>query len=301
MVVGMTGRQGVVRRQVMVPVVRGPDGTVYGARTRYVEAGEGYPAAFVHGGGVGGSGEAAWSSLLNATSDSLRGIAPDMLWSGFSDIPSSPYSLPTQADHLAGFVDALGIDKLAVVGQSMGAWIAARFACDHPGRVSHLILVGSNTVSKAMGIDIGESSPGRDAKRRNDGSRQGVRGLMETLVHNKELITDEVLDLMEEIAARPGMDRARQSIFDYTDRLDTDPTVAQAFYLTGRLDRMELPMCLIWGKDDVFAPLHLGHQLRELLPLDEYHEVSEAGHHCFSDQPEFVGKIITSFIGAEAA
>lgn len=228
-------------------------------------------------------------------------MAPDMLWSGFSDIPSLPYSLPAQADHLAGFIDALAVEKLAVVGQSMGAWIAARFACDHPGRVSHLILVGSNTVSKAMGLDIGESSPGRDAKRRNDGSRQGLRGLMETLVHDKELISDETLDLMEEIASRPGMDRARQSIFDYTDRLDTDPNIAQAFYLTGRLDRLEVPMCLIWGEDDVFAPLHLGRQLRELLPLDEYHEVPEAGHHCFSDQPELVGKIITGFIGAEAA
>lgn len=296
MIVGMISRQSPVRREVVIPVVRGPQGSVYGVRTRFIEAGEGHPTVFVHGGGVGASGEIAWSSLLEETSASLRGIAPDMLWSGYTDVPPLPYSIPAQVDHLAAIIDTLGFDEVAVVGQSMGGGIAAHYACDYPERVSHLVLIGSNTVSKAMGLDIGADSPGREAKRRNDGSREGVRGLMETLVHRKELITEDVLDTLEEIATRPGVAESRRSMLDYTQQLDTDPNTAQRFELKGHLDRLDLPMCLIWGKDDVFAPISLGHSLRELLPLSEYHEIHDAGHHCFSDQPEEVGEVITRFV-----
>ena len=70
-------------------------------------------------------------------------------------------------------------------------------------------MVASNTVSLAMGLDIGEDSPGRAAKRAFDGSREALRRWMNTLVFDHDLNTDEVLTTMASVAARPGFPAAR--------------------------------------------------------------------------------------------
>jgi len=250
----------------------------------------------VHGSGVGGSGKLAWTPIIDALGQRIRGIAPDLLWSGWSDIPRMEYSLQAQVDQLVGLLDVLGIARCALVGQSMGAYIAARLACDYPDRVSRLLLVASNTVSKAMGLDLGTMSPGRRAKAEFDGTRAALRRQLKTVLFDDSIVQEMEIDEREAIAQRPGMAEARASLASYVSRLDSDSNLEQWFRLTGRLDKLRLPMALVWGVQDQFAPVELGRQLRTRLPLTAYHEVDQASHWVFRDQVDRFAALLISFL-----
>lgn len=284
-------------RRVRIPVVRGPHGSAHGLLTTYLDGGRGEAIVFVHGSGVGGSGQLAWGAVAKEMATTHRVIAPDLLWSGWSDIPSLPYSLEAQVDQVVGLLDVLDIDRCALVGQSMGAYVAARCACDYPERVTRLCLVASNTVSLSMGLEL-PPTPGLAAKDALDGSRERMQQLLSTLYHRKDLITDDELGAWVAIAERPGMAEARASLSQYVRELGDNANRRQSFALKGRLDQLTLPMALIWGRNDQFASISLASQLRELVPFRLYREIDMAGHGVFRDQPGEFSKVLREFLDA---
>lgn len=286
-------------RYVVVPCVRGDAASAYGVRTHYAEAGEGPPVILVHGGGVGGSGTLAWEAVLPLLASRFRVIAIDLLWSGLTDKPPMPYSFRAQADHLAGFIDALGLDSVSLVGQSIGAYIAARYTCDYPRRVRRLTLVGSNTVGLMMGAEVGAHAWTEEELRAPVDEEASVRAQLDTLLHDKTLITDERVAAYVALRRQPGVAEAKASMAPLVRALVTrDPDLWQEASLLHRLPQITVPICMIWGKDDVFAEVRIGRQLREMLPKASYHEVDHAGHHVFHDQPDQFCDIAGSFLAA---
>jgi 2-hydroxy-6-oxonona-2,4-dienedioate hydrolase len=284
-------------RYVVVPCVRGDARNAYGVRTHYAEAGEGPPVILIHGGGVGGSGPLAWEAVLPRLASRFRVIAIDLLWSGETDKPPLPYTFRTQVDHLAGFVDALGLDRVSVVGQSIGAYIAARYACDYHRRVRRLVLVGSNTVGLMMGAEVGAHAWTEEALKAPVDEEASVRAQLGTLLHDKTLITGERVAAYVALRRLPGVTEAKASMAPFVRALVTrDPDVWQEASLLHRLPEITIPLCMIWGKDDEFAAVTIGRQLREMLPKAEYYEVDRAGHHVFHDQPDQFCDIVGSFL-----
>jgi pimeloyl-ACP methyl ester carboxylesterase len=251
----------------------------------------------VHGSGVGGSGQLAWAAVANEMIDAYRVVAPDLLWSGWSEVPDLPYSLEAQADQVIGLMDVLDIDRCALVGQSMGAYVAARCACDYPERVTHLCLVASNTVSLSMGLEL-PTTPGLAAKEAIDGSRERMRRLLDTLYYRKDLITNEEVDKWVAIGDRPGMAKARDSLARYVRELEENPNRRQSFTLRGRLDQLTIPMALIWGRDDEFASISLSAELRKRIPFRLYREIAMGGHGVFRDQPVEFSNALREFLRA---
>jgi pimeloyl-ACP methyl ester carboxylesterase len=284
-------------RDVRIPTIQGAHGSIDGSRTVFLDGGQGDCILFAHGSGVGGSGQLAWRAVAEELAPDYRVIAPDLLWSGASDVPDLPYSLEAQADQLRGLLDVLGIERCAVVGQSMGAYVAARFACDHPDRVTHLCLVASNTVSLAMGLDL-PPTPGLAAKEAVDGSRERTRSLLSTLYERSELITEEEVDAWTAIARRPGMEQARESLARYVSELTNDPERRQSFSLVGRLDRLSLPMALIWGRQDRFASPELASRLMAMIPFAMFTEIDGGGHGVFRDRPRKFAETVRAFLAS---
>ena len=128
-----------------------------GIRTNYLEAGSGdETVVLVHGSGPGVTSYANWRLVIPALAEHWRVVAPDMVGFGFSDRPEGvTYSLDTWADQTVGVMDALGIDKAHMVGNSFGGAIALRVATKHPDRVGKLVLMGSMGVpfSITEGLD----------------------------------------------------------------------------------------------------------------------------------------------------
>jgi 2-hydroxy-6-oxonona-2,4-dienedioate hydrolase len=293
----MSAAPPVSSRYVVVPFVRGDAGNAYGVRTHYAEAGEGPPVILIHGGGVGGSGTLAWEAVLPRLASRFRVLAIDLLWSGQTDKPPLPYSFRTQVDHLAGFIDVLGLDTVSLVGQSIGAYIAARYACDYPRRVQRLTLVGSNTVGLMMGAEVGAHAWTEEALKAPVDEEASVRAQLDTLLHDKALITQERVAAYIALRRLPGVAEAKASMAPFVRALVTrDPDVWQEASLRNRLPEITIPVCMIWGKDDEFAAVTIGRQLMEMLPKASYHEVDEAGHHVFHDQPDQFCDIVRSFL-----
>jgi lipase len=83
----------------------------------------------------------AWDAVARELGDSARVLAPDQRGRGDASGKGGPYGIARHAQDAVDLLDAEGVDRAVVAGHSMGAYVAARLAADHPGRVHALLLV----------------------------------------------------------------------------------------------------------------------------------------------------------------
>ncbi|MCL2471235.1 MAG: alpha/beta fold hydrolase [Propionibacteriaceae bacterium] len=116
--------------------VRTKDWTIH-----YNEVGSGHPVVLLHGGGPGATGWSNYSPNIEALSRHFRVIAPDM--PGWGDSSEADFATLDSTEVASQLLDALGIEKAAFVGNSMGGHTSIRMAAERPERVSHLITMGA--------------------------------------------------------------------------------------------------------------------------------------------------------------
>ena len=269
-------------------------------RTRYTECGNNGPAVVLcHGGGPGSSGEAGFGQLMPTLATKFQIYAPDSV-GGFGETdPYYPASegIQSRVDQLEAFMDTLCIDNAAVGGNSQGAWVAAKYALEHPDRVDKLVLIASNTIAGAMGLET-PMTVGMKAIRAYNGTEASMRAFLQTIVWNKNLITDELVRLRNDCANRPGAEEARRVFQEGQQRFTKDPNLRLKYDMRNTLPKLTIPAICIWGEDDQFAPVELGRQLEKMLPNIKFHYVAKAGHQVQNDQPAIVSKLMMDFLGA---
>src|SRR5438132_3528821 len=108
-------------------------------KTRYYEAGVGYPLILIHGAGFL-SGADTWLGVMHPLAERHRVLAVDCLNWGFGDVFDQELSFAYLVDHIREFMDVLGIEKANVAGHSMGGWIATLLAYESPDRLNQVIL-----------------------------------------------------------------------------------------------------------------------------------------------------------------
>jgi pimeloyl-ACP methyl ester carboxylesterase len=270
---------------------------VNGLKTHYVEAGDGEPLVLVHGGGPGASGEHGFRQNIPAFARHFRVLALDLIGYGFTDKPPITYWEQPMAEHLAGFIETLCLEKIRLLGNSMGAYVTAKYALDHPDNVVKLLFVSSATIATAMGIPRTETE-GMKAMvaMRDEVTAEKMRRFLETLCHDRAGITDELVDSRVRLAQLPGAQESQRSHGAVRARLRTDPNLRQIFDLTHRLPKVTIPMCLVWGKEDRFAPVDQAYALQKLLPnLAELHVLDRSGHQCQNDEVDRFNEVALKF------
>jgi len=269
-------------------------------RTHYTECGDnGAAIVLCHGGGPGSSGEAGFGQLMPTLATKFQTYALDSV-GGFGETdPYYPASegVQSRVDQLEAFMDTLCIEKAVLGGNSQGAWVAAKYALEHPDRVDKLVLIASNTISGAMGMEI-PMTEGMKAIRAYNGTAESMRAFLQTIVWNKNLITDELVKLRNDCANRPGAEQARKIFQEGQQRLTKDPNLRLKYDMRDTLPKLTIPTICIWGEDDGFAPVELGRQLEKMLPKVKFHYVAKAGHQVQNDQPQQVSKLIMDFLSA---
>ena len=170
------------------------------------EVGSGHPVVLLHGGGPGATGWSNYSPNIEALSRHFRVIAPDMPGWGQSD----PVDFAT-IDHvkvLVELLDALGIEKAAFVGNSMGGQNSVRMATEHPERVSHLVTMGPPLQQGPVLFGAGGPSEGIKIMMEAyaDASPAGMKRLVEIMVFDAaRFATPELIDQRSSGAlANPG-------------------------------------------------------------------------------------------------
>jgi pimeloyl-ACP methyl ester carboxylesterase len=293
------GQAAFASRWVVVPQVRAMRETVFGVRTHYVEAGDGDPLVLVHGGGPGSSGASGWGRILPLLAPHFHVLAIDLIGSGHTDKPLVEYSFQTLVDHVAGFVDALGLSQVRLVGNSQGAYVAMKYALDHPARVAQVGTIGTATLASAVGLrDDGRATPLPPF----DGSRASLVAFLEAIVNDRARLTEELIEARYQVASLPGHREMLESLGHYRGLVTTDPDQQQVFEVRERLATAAVPWSMIWGADDRTAPLgSLGAGLHELYPQVPFHVVPGAGHQAQTDQPHQVYELLMALFGRTAA
>lgn len=264
-------------------------------KTHYLEAGDGEPLVLLHGAGPGAAAEYAWYDTIPALAAHYRVLAPDWLGFGRSDKPTTlNYTSETQVEHVVRFIDTLCLEKVRLVGNSMGAYLAVRYALDYPENVLQVFGIGSNTIAKAMGL-AEAGTPARAAMLAYDGTEEKLRDFLNGILLHPP--SDNLVRSRNVMANQPGAAEARASYSSYARALRNDQNLQQRFSLSERLPRTTIPIRMVWGAQDAFAPVEFVDELRKLLPNIRIDVLPSAGHQCQNDDPEGVHRRLLDFFG----
>lgn len=265
-------------------------------RTRYIDVGGEEPVLIaLHGGGAGSSGSAGMGKLAERLQSDMRVLALDQVGGfGHTDPEApTPYGSQNRVDHLRDFADVLCIDQMHLVGNSQGAWAAARFAIQYPDRVKSMTLIGSGTIGKAMGLPF-PPSPGLAALLAFDGTRPAMRRMMEALVVDQSMITDALIDERLASSTRPGAAESMKRFAAGNNFLENNPLMIGNFSMRESLPVVTryIPTTFIWGENDTFVLPEMGRQLEKMLPDVKFVFIPGAGHQTQTDQPDEVARLV---------
>src|SRR6202046_1642751 len=242
---------------------------VGGVRTRALQAGSGADRTLLHG--TGGHLE-AYARDIAALADRFRVTAYDMVGHGWSDLPDTPYTIDVLSDHLIGLMDALGISRAHLSGESLGGWVTAWTAAYHPDRVDRLVLnTPGNIANKPEVMALMRDSTLAAVR---DPSDATVRRRVEFLFHHKEMVTDELVNLRRAVYSRPGFERAIVNTL-----VLQDPEGRKDFaWDAGGVGKRPAPTLLLWPDHDPTGGLDEADLLLKWLPDARLYVIEDAGH-----------------------
>lgn len=207
------------------------------------EAGEGPVVVFIHGSGPGASGVSNFRRNVDAfVGAGFRVVLPDMIGYGASSKPEGlDYTLSLFSDTLYEALRAQGIERAALVGNSLGGGVAIQIALDHPEFIDRLILMSPGCIEE---LPIYFAMPGianmRSAFGSPEYSAEDQRRLNLSLVYDPIHITDDL------VAERYAVARTQPK--DVIGRMRTPN-------LQPRLGELKMPILGFWGFQDQFMPL----------------------------------------------
>lgn len=283
---------------------------VIGGRTRYYGVGTGEPILLVHGARPSGtSGANTWVPVLTRLSKRFRVLAPDRLGHGMTENPRGDYTVTAEMDHLYNFIKVMKLDKFHIMGQSTGAYHAARVTLEHPEMIRTLILCDSATLSPPIG-NVEERRAaiglGTGAGARSPGATPGdqFRFSMEALSKNKEHITDEFVSAAAYMASLPNGQKTDAAMRGETAKRYEEIIARGAEEMRGwiKQGRLKTPTLLYWGKNDPSAILAVGLALFDMIsetnPRARMLIVSNAGHCHYREHPDEFARNVINFATA---
>ena len=261
-----------------------PFAEVDGVRLHYLGAGSGEPATVLlhafplHAG--------MWGPQIEHLSAERRVVAPDFLGFGGSDAPDSMYryTMLGYADLLAGLLDRLGLDRVALCGLSMGGYVALAFLRQYPERVSALVLADTRA-----GADTSEVFE-RRTDQQDQVARIGTTALIEVLLGG--LLSDTTratrLELVEQVRRLMANPAA-----GYIGALEAMKHRADS---TAELVGIAVPTLVIVGEDDTLSPPDVARDIHERIRGSELAVLPRAGHLSNLEAAEEFNAAVSGFL-----
>ncbi|MGW4412509.1 alpha/beta fold hydrolase [Nonomuraea sp. NPDC004702] len=261
-------------------------------KLRYYEAGSGHPVVLLHGSGPGATGWSNFAGNIEALAEHFHVYAVDMPGWGESD-PATVDRL----DHVEAaiqFLDALGIERAAFVGNSMGGQTSLRLATEHPGRISHLITMGPpvGRIPTLFGAGDGPSEGLKvliEAYR--DASPENMRRLVEIMVYDKaRFATPELCQARSDAAlARPD------HLSNYVDGLPKGAPLPK-WVKPELLPRIQVLTLLIHGRDDRVVSFETSLYLLANIPDSRLVLLNRCGHWAMIEHADEFNRLVADFI-----
>lgn len=269
---------------------------VDGNRVCYIDEGSGRPLLFVHG--LGGTMN-NWAPNIAFFRERYRVVALDLPGYGESDYADVDYSLEFFTRVILGLLERLGLEKVTVIGHSLGGLITLHLALNHPDVVEEIVLVdaaGGHRFPRAL--------------------QWGVRGLPEKWVKFVILLTASYLLRFPygyRVAGVYHVNRYTKALLDYQAALPERPDLdnyLEAYYRTtrtavsatyaDRLGEIDVPALLVWGQKDGSVPHRVGRHVNRMIRGSYLVSVARAAHVPQLDRPEvFNAAVLRFLLGSE--
>ena len=269
--------------------------TIHGHRRAFVKTGSGPAVLLLHGLGCD---HTTWAPVIAALSRRYTVIAPDLLGHGKSAKPRADYSVGGYANGMRDLLTVLGIDKVTVVGHSLGGGVAMQFAYQFPERTERMILVAPGGMGPDVTMAIrAVTLPGFHAAM-GVVTLPGLRHLTTTALRalaasgvSRARDLDEVAAIVDSFKDRKARTAIRHVVSHVVDWRGQVVTMADRAYLTAAM-----PMCVIWGTDDAVIPVRHAGNAAEMAPAAMVEVIANAGHFPHKDHPQRFVKIVNDFI-----
>jgi pimeloyl-ACP methyl ester carboxylesterase len=257
----------------------------------YVEMGEGPAILLVHG--LSGSWR-NWLENIPYLARRHRVVALDLPGFGLSPMPEYPISIKSYGNFLGKFSDRIGLDQeTALVGHSMGGFIATEAAILNPERFSSLTLVAAAGITYAR-MRRSQKDMARpivkmmmpiaaDSMERNFGrSRLRAAQFSGVMAHPEKISREMLWELGSYGVRAPATLQAAYELAGYDTR--------------ERLSEITLPTLLIWGNKDLLVPVSAAFAYRKRLPQAEMALIDDTGHMVQIERPARFNQDVEEFI-----
>jgi pimeloyl-ACP methyl ester carboxylesterase len=269
--------------------------TLNGHDLSYVDAGDGSPALFIHG--LLGSHE-SWTGVVDRLDPGHRSVVPDLFGHGGSAKPLGDYSPGSHAAILRDLLDVLEIDRVTLIGHSLGGGIAMQFCYLFPERVTALVLVSAGGLGRTVSPLLRSATlPGAElvlpviasswVRDRVETVGRAVRGLGWRPSADASAAWSGFTSLSD-----PGSRRA----FLATTRGVIDPG-GQTVNARGPIPAVEqIRTLVIWGTRDRMIPVGHAQRAPEIFPGAQIVLFEGAGHFPHVEQPDRFASVVDAFI-----
>ena len=259
-----------------------------GRTTHYLDKGEGKPVILLHGLFYDSY---LWATNIDVLAEKFKVYALDLWGFGYSTREPLDYGYQLYADQVLLFMDSLGIQRASLVGQSMGGGTAILFCVQHRQRVNKLLLVDPAGIPNPLPLTgkffnlprIGEFLLGlsTNAVRR--------KNLGDSWLHNKNLITESYFENVTRFHKIKGTTEALLTILrkQFFDKLSDE---------THRLAQMDVPILLVWGREDKAVPLRCRQEMHRILKGSRLEIIDDAGHVPNYERAEVFNQLAVDFL-----
>lgn len=251
--------------------------SVDGKTIKYLDEGTGDCIVLIHGLG-GHSGR--WEKVIPELSKSYRVIAPDLPGFGDSDKPryGFDYSVPSFSEFLNDFMKGLDIRKASIIGSSMGGYIAAYFASEHPEKTQKLVLVSPAGLSRratpeAMSYMNAVYFP----------NEENAKSALEELFYDKHSVD---VEMVEDFVSRMKNDDSKNAYFSSFFNLSRNHEFEE------RLGKIKSPSLIVWGEEDEIIPCEYAEEYVSMIPNSKKEMMTECGHMPFIEKPKEFLKLV---------
>ncbi len=248
-----------------------------GDKTHYIKKGQGIKnILFIHG---NLSHTIWWEKTLDVLPEQYTGYALDLPGSGLTPETGKRHTIQYLADFVKGFVDALGLKDLMVVGHSMGGGVAQLFTLSNPEMVKGLLLLDSMAADGFHVIYDG----GLDRMKRTMNDFDLLTKAIKVIAPMCK--DEELLQRTIELSSK-----ASEQVF-----LEQPVTMHESNWMD-RVHNITCPTLFLHGKDDHFVPQDGTERTAAAIPNCTLKYIDNCGHYPMSEQPETFYKELLGFI-----
>jgi pimeloyl-ACP methyl ester carboxylesterase len=262
---------------------------------RYHEAGDGPPLLLLHGSGPGFTGWRNFRGNLGVFAEHFRCLIVEFPGFGVSD-DFGGHPMVTAQGAIAPFLDALGVSKVDIIGNSMGGGVGINFATHHIDRVGKLVTIGG------IGTNIFSPGPSEGIRLLQDfteePNRQRLIDWLRSMVFDEALVTDELIEERWALATDPPTLESARRMYGKAAfaKMMAMMKAADVPMPWATMHKVTCPTLLTWGRDDRVSPLDMSLIPIRSIPNAELHVFPNCGHWVMIEQKEAFESATLSFL-----